>query len=216
MIIGMVCIGVFSSCRDIQPPFSSVQSITGYQLSGRVTTANGIPLDSVQVILYYNYDYVGSSPMDTQQVIVDSLSQIIDVSVYTPNIRYVRRLYHGIMQPGPVPRFRWNGRDDDGIPVPSGKYLIRYTIDSVTVKDSPVLVQGHVTTISDPLGRFVLGNERLPIGEKFDFYGSDGSFSGVARLIPYIDIELFKQGLHGSFSNISLTQGSITSGSFTL
>ena len=159
VLIGL-CALLFS-CRDIQP-FQTTSSIQGYQLDGTVTSPNGIPLDSVVVRLFYNYDVVSDTPIDTQKVIVTDPNKIVDVAVYTPDYAFVRQLFLNYLPRGSVPHFLWDGRDLHGAIAPSGEYLVRYAIDSVIFKYSIVVVGGNVSATTDPLGHFVLTGDRLP------------------------------------------------------
>ena len=62
-----ICVSL--SCREVQP-FESVQTIGGYQLDGEVTTSIGVPVEGVDVRLYFNYQYISDAPGDTQTVYV--------------------------------------------------------------------------------------------------------------------------------------------------
>jgi hypothetical protein len=213
----LLCIlcAILPSCRDIQP-FQTSLTTRGYQLNGTVTSANGIPLDSVGVRLYYSYDVVGYDPVDTQQVIVTDSTRIVDVSVYTPNLQFVRQLYFNYRPTGPVPHFLWDERDQNGVPVSSGEYLIRYAIDSLIVKYSIVVIDGHTTATTDAFGRFVIPNANLPVGTVFDAYNLDNTYDVTLRVKPEVDLILYKAGLLAPYSAIQLKKDQITTAGFTL
>jgi hypothetical protein len=118
IITGSFCL-VALSCRDVQPVQVSEQ-ITGYYLRGIVTTSSGNPIDSVSVMLYYNYTYIGSTPLDTTHVTVSDSSTHVNVSAYTMNNMFVRTIFSGTMpHAGTIPSFSWDGLDDEKNPVPS-------------------------------------------------------------------------------------------------
>lgn len=202
------------SCRDFQP-FEASIPITGYQLDGTVTTPNGIPLDSVQVILWYTYSLYRTTPLDTIQVVVTDSTKILYVAVYTSNFRYVRKLFFSFHRTGVVPRFPWNEKDDNGNFVPSGKYIIRYVYDTTIVKDVPHIAEGHPTAMTDARGRFSLTNANLPIGEIADFYYSNGDYEGTLRVQNDIILE-FVKGEARNVYRVALQRNKLVRGSFTL
>ncbi|MBI4548845.1 MAG: hypothetical protein HY707_12755 [Ignavibacteriae bacterium] len=210
----LACLAIVS-CRDIQP-FEAELTVKGYQINGTVTTENGVPLDSVQVILYYNYNLMGTTPIDTVQVYLTDLTQVVDVAVYTPRFEFVRQLCLNCLDTvGPVPRFQWNGRDNSGRMCPSGKYLIRYVIDNVIVKDSPLILEGRTTAMTDADGRFTITNDRLPIGEVVDRYDSNDQYLGTFEVTPTVELLFNKFALYVPYSLI-VTKDRITTGVFTL
>lgn len=211
--IGVFCL-VLLSCRDIQPVESDT-IISGYQLNGVVTTANGVPVEDVEVRLYYNYTLVRTTPIDSVPVVVTDSTDIVDIAVYTQRYEFVRQLFLSYLPVGLVPRARWDGRDTSGTPVPSGKYLIRYVVDTVIVKYSPVLISRNHTSTTDSFGRFIIPTDRFPIGELFDFYDSQNSYTGTYTVNPHIGLEFRKLNFRTSYS-IELLKDQITSIVFTL
>ncbi len=203
------------SCRDIQP-VSQIVSTKGYELVGTVTSANGIPLGGVDVLLFYNYDFYGSTPIDTQKVVVRDSSKIVDIAVYTAKLAFVRQLFLGYHSPGVLPPTSWDGRDDFGNLVPSGKYLIRYVVDTVIVKYSPVVIDGHVTATTDRNGSFTIGADNLPIGTIFDSYFINGSYDATYEIIPAVDILLHKSTLSTGYTGIALGSNQVTTIALTL
>ncbi len=203
------------SCRDIQP-VSQFVSTQGYRLDGIVTSANGIPLSGVEVRLYYNYDFYGSNPIDTQRVIVRDSTKIVDIAVYTPKLVFIRQLFLGYRSPGTVPRANWDGRDEFGAPVPSGKYFIRYVVDTTIVKYSTVVVDGHLTSTTDNNGSFEIGPDNLPVGTIFDAYFIDGSYDATYEVIPSVDVLLHKSTLTKGYTGIALGLNQVTTITLTL
>ncbi len=217
MRIALLCLSLslLVSCRDIQP-FENVSPVQGYQLNGTITSQNGIPIDSANVRVYYEYDLVGYDPIDTQQVIVTDSTKILDVAVYTPKFMFVRQLYLNYRQRGPVPRFAWDQRNQQGASVPSGEYLIRYAIDTTIVKYSVIVIDGHISATTDALGRFTLGADRLPVGVVFDAYATDNTYDATFRVRPVLDLILLKGGLESEYPNVQLNLNQITTAGFTL
>jgi len=203
------------SCRDIQPVQPS-SATSGFQLKGVVTTPDGLPLSGVEIRLYYNYDFVRDTPIDTQQVIVRDSSKIVDVAVYTPTYQLVQELFLGYRSTGPVPRYSWNGLDYTGALVPSGKYLLRYVVDTVVVKYSILIVEGHPTALTDTNGRFTITSDRLPVDEVFDHYLSNNTYEGTYIVLPSIDIILRKSPLSKTYTDIALERNRVVSVAFTL
>lgn len=212
--LGIFCVICFS-CREIQP-LSTILSLTGYELKGRVTNQNGLPIDGVEVFVYYNTEIAGTTPMDTVQVIVTDSTQIVDVAVYTSNYDFVKQLYLGSLSPGNVPRFVWNGSDENQSPVPSGKYFVRYTVNNAIIKFSTIIIEGHRTAATDALGRFKITADHLPIDELFDAHYPNGAYYATKRVLPYVDLGFQKQGLYGFALAIQLTKDRITNGVFTI
>ena len=172
-------------------------------------------MENADVRLYYNYDIVGTTPIDTQQVIVANPLTIVDVDVYTPAMYHVRQLFHGYLSIGPVPRMQWDGRNDTGATMPSGKYLVRYALDSAVVKFSIEILEGTSTTTTDILGRFTLSNNRFPIGEVFDNYYSNNTYDATYRVRSEVDVLVRKLGVQ-SVQTITMLKDKQTNAVFTL
>jgi hypothetical protein len=202
-------------CREIQPLDVSTV-IEGYELDGTVTTVNGVPIEGVSIRLWYDYRYVGDSPADTVTVVVTDSTKIVDVAVYTPDLRFVKQLFLGYRPTGPLSRFRWDGLDQFGGPAPSGKYLVRYAVDTVVVKFTPVVIDGRVTAVTDARGRFTLKGSQLPVGEVFDFYLGPNAYEGTYAIAPLIGLDLLKSSRVKRYGSITLLKNRITTSNFTL
>jgi hypothetical protein len=199
------------SCRDIESP-SELGNINGYEVRGRVATKNGIPIDSVQVSLFYYYDYIGNQQLDTVEIIITDTMQVLDVTVFTNKFKEVRKIFSGRWKKlGPVQHIYWNGRDDNNNPAPSGLYYMIFTLDSAVIKRNNMIIEGNVTTVTDYYGRFTLPNETLPVGAVFDAYNDDGSFYGVLKIEPKIALSLNKRQSVATYESIQLTKNTITS-----
>jgi hypothetical protein len=208
-----ICL-LFFSCREIQP-FQPVTTIQGYRLDGIVTSANGIPLGDVQLILYYNYDYYSTTPVDTQKVIVQTATRVVDVAIYTASHVFVRQLYFGYHAPGPLSLFSWDGRDAYGRNVPSGKYLMRFALDNVVIKYSTIIIDGNITAITDSTGKFSIGNDNLPVGELFDFYLDNGTYDATYQVEPEVEL-VFSRGGYQSSYDVALQKDAVAQGVFKL
>ena len=197
------------SCREIQPVDPVPEEITGYFVSGSVTSESGVPLDSVQVRLWYNFEPSDLGPIDTAHVVVTDPTKVVDVIVMTPGGEFVRQLYLNYRQPGPVPRFQWDYYDSHGNLAPSGVYIVRYAFDTVVVKRERRIIQGTPSAVTDGSGHFTIGMDRLPVGDRFDIYTVQNQFAGTYDVLPRIDLEFRKGSLLGS-ATIDLQLNRIT------
>lgn len=195
--------GCAFACRDIQP-FQPLKLVNGYELHGIVLTAGGLPVNNVDVWLYYNYDLVSTTPIDTQRMIVTNTSTLVDVAVYTASLNRVRELYLGTLPVGPVPHILWDGRNDTGAFMPCGRYLIRYALDAVVVKYSTEILEGTRTATTDSSGRFTISNDRFPIGEIFDGYLQNNTYDATYRVRTDVDIILRKLGFQSVYNQTML------------
>ncbi len=202
------------NCRDIQPVAGSF-SIQGYQINGTISTPNGVPIDSVSVILYYYYVLSYAPPLDTQRVVITDSAQFVDITVYSIHSTPVQHLFAGIQPPGVVSRAQWDGLDSTGKAVPSGKYFIQYKVGSTVEKRSPVLIDGHTTTMTDLSGTFTITNDHFPVGDFFDIYSSDGTYDKTIQIAPEVDLEFLKVGVDRVYT-IQLTKDQITTQFFTI
>ncbi len=204
------------SCRELTPLDYSVP-VTGYQFNGTVMTVNGIPMDSVALILYYYYDYVADFPSDTVQVIVRDTAQVLEVAVCGRDSGFLETIYRGHpARVGPVARYSWDGTGPGGVQAPSGLYFLRYSLDSAVIKYSPVLLDGNASATTDMRGDFILTDYMLPVGATFDAYSSDGKFYGRMAVLPEIGLGFTKESLTAEYSSIGLDKDKITHGAFTL
>lgn len=211
--IGICCV-IFFSCREIQP-FNPPAVISGYQITGTVTTSNGIALDSVDIRLYFNYAHYDDSPIDTQRVYVTDPTHIVDISVYNTQNMYIRNLFLGFRSAGVVPRAYWNGNDQNGKPAASGMYTIRYVIDTAVVKQSAVVIDGRSTATTDAAGNFTISNTHLPVGQIIDMYDSSGIYIATNRVLSNVILEFNKLNLHAVYE-VVLQHNQISTGVFTL
>jgi hypothetical protein len=212
----LVALSLFAwSCREIQGVDPVPEEITGYLVSGSVTTESGVPLDSVEVRIWYNFEPSDLGPIDTAHVVVTDPTKVVDVMVTTPAGDFVRQLYLNYRQPGPVPRFQWDLYDSHGVFAPSGVYIVRTSFDTVVVKRERRIIQGTPTAVTDARGRFKIGMDRLPIGEIFDLYTLQNQYNGTYSVLPRIDLELRKGALFGA-ATINLQLNRITTASFTV
>jgi hypothetical protein len=200
-------------CREIQP-FGNPTPVQGYQINGTVSSSGGVPIDGVDVILDY-YAEPETVPVDTQHVVLADSTLFVDISVYTPQNVFLRRLFGGFRLPGVVPRAQWDGLDVDGRRVPSGKYFIRYTVGSEIVKQVPTIIYFHSTAMTDPGGHFTITNDHLPIGELFDIYDTTGAYVETIRIVPDVILDFKKLSLDKTY-DLLLTKNQITTGNFIL
>lgn len=202
------------SCREIQPLESDIK-IQGYRLKGKVTSVNGVPIDSAVVILSYTYTRAQTTPLDTIQFSIPDSLIVLHVGVYTPDYKYVRKLFYGIPNPGVLQRFFWNELDDSARVVPSGKYLINYEYGDSIIKTVPWLAEGNESAYTNKLGEFELYNQNFPIGEVFDFFNSRNEYEGTFRVLPEIKLKITKGNLTSS-NFITLQKDRLTYRVFTI
>ncbi len=179
---------LITSCREIII-VDDVEKIYGYQINGSVTNQSGTSLPNVKVRLYYDEKRISNSPLDTVLAIVTDTNKIVTVQVFSVSKILVRTIFSGKMKPGVVPRYLWDGLNDKGIEAASGYYLIRYTFDTAVVKESPVVISGKLTSQTDLSGRFIIGNENLPVGKTYDKY-IQNTFQGVYLIGSSVILEL--------------------------
>jgi hypothetical protein len=210
-----LCVAAFS-CRAIEPYYDS-QNIRGYRVDGILTTANGIPVEGAMVELYYYYRYNSDRPVDSVQAIVTDSSQMINISVYTTDYKFLRTLYFGrANMTGPIPHYEWDGKDLHGESVSSGKYLIRYVIDSTVIKYSTEILDGQVSAITDQGGQFSILDGNLPVGELFDVYFLNGQFYASYQVEERIALVFVHGDRRSEFLPLDIHKDKITTGAFTL
>jgi len=215
-LLGIICV-LIVSCREYQP-FDTPVQVTGYELSGKVISANGLALGGVLVTLkYYYYEY-GTNPLDTTQIIIPGTPiKFMSVNVYTPQNRLIKELYNDYPDPGVFPRQHWNEKDNTGHFVTSGKYIIRYVYDNQVVKETPTIVEGRVTATTDLYGEFTLSGSMLPVGDMFDIYDGDNpsTYYGVFKVSSRLQL-LLSKGTAVSHKEIEVQKDKLTRGIFTL
>lgn len=205
------------SCREIDPYYNP-DDIEGYQVDGILTTDNGLPIDSASVELYYYFRYYSDEPIDTIQAVVTDSSQLVDISVYTADYEFIKTLFSGpARMTGPLPRYSgWDGYDWRGVPMPSGKYLVRYKIDTSVIKYSVIILHGQVTTFTDQRGMFTIPNENLPVGELFDIYYPSGQYYVTYQVEERIALVFTRGDRHTDYLTLNLQKDKITTGAFKL
>ena len=203
------------ACRDIRPP-TAPGGISGYRLDGIVADNAGFPVAGAAVYVYYSADDAGPGPIDTVKVVVTDSTKTVDISVYTTAYRFVRTPYFGFRSPGPIPRFTWDGHDENGQLVGSGMYLIGYQIGDTVYKYSRIVVDGLATDTTDGNGRFSITQDHLPVGKIFDSYDGTGAYTSTLRISPDVSIILRKGGVESSLTTIPLVKDQVTTATFTL
>ncbi len=213
-LFGIVCLFIIS-CREYQS-FDTPVQITGYELSSKVISPNGIPLSGVSVTLkYYYYEY-GTTPLDTTQIVISGTPKYMVVNVYNPRNGLIKELYGDYPSTGIFPKQYWNETDNNGRYVTSGKYIIRYSYDNHVVKETPYIVEARVTATTDVYGEFSLTGSMLPIGDMFDIYDVDNPtiYYGVFKVSSRLQL-LLSKGTTVSHQEIELKKDKLTRGIFT-
>jgi hypothetical protein len=201
------------SCREIIP-VETEEKISGYQINGSVTNQSGTPIQNVNVVLYYDTEEISDTQMDTATAFVTDTSQIVTVEIFNVNNILVKKIFFGKMNIGLVPQLFWNGLNDKGDEVVSGYYIMRYKIDSSVVKESPLIVDGHVSARTDSIGRFIISNDCLPVGKIYDRY-LQNNFQGAYIISPSVVLTLIDGNLERS-GRVYLNKNAITDVNITL
>lgn len=208
--VGILCVVLFS-CREYHL-FNAPVPILGYQINGKVTSENGVALDSVTVKVYYNLVRTSTFPVDTANYYVTDTTKRLQINVYDGQERFVRTLFSGFPSSGPLPRYFFDAIGDT---FPSGKYFIKYLYDTSFVRTIPVLIEGKVTAISSYKGEFIIENEAIPVGEQFDVFDYTRRYEGTFRVQHNIDLLLQKGTRRGTYS-IVVQKDFITKRTFTI
>ncbi len=210
LLLGILC-AMLLSCREYHS-FNAPVPILGYQINGKVTSENGVPLDSVAVRVFYNYSQTRTTPLDTVNFIVTDTNKLLYVTVYDAQGRFLKNLFTGIPSTGPLPRYFFAGLGDT---VPSGKYLIKYQYDTTIVKTVPVLVEGKTTAFSNYKGEFIIETDALPVNDEFDMYSFNRIYQGTFRVTESIELVFIKGAKHNTVS-VHVQKDFVTKGVFIL
>ena len=210
---------MFASCREVQPYEPESPPVNGYELQGRVTSANGVAIESVAVSLDYSFDKISDQSLDTIPFVEPNPPRTIGVYAYDYLGHQVRQIFLGTKPPGPVTGVNWSGIDDHGQPVPSGKYTVEYSfpLDNIVVKRVPVLIRRTVTAYTDRNGNFTIQNHNLPIGENFDIYDYRVAppFLGAYHISETVYL-LFQRSTLSRSATASLQVNNVYHGAYTL
>lgn len=206
-------LALLASCREILP-VEQEENFTGYQINGNVTNQSGTPIPNVIVMLYYDEQKISNTQTDTTVAFVTDTNQIVTIQVFSIKEILVRTLFTNKMRIGPVPRFSWDGLNNDGVKVSSGFYLIRYKIDMAVVKESPVVIDGNMSARTDSDGRFVIPNEHLPVNKTYDKYSQD-TFLGTFLIGSTVVLDLIS-GTTVKTGRVYLKKDQITKVSITM
>lgn len=201
--------GVWGCERDLPYEAPPEEPINGYRLEGFVTDRLGIPVRGLRIALWYDFDLVDNNPPPSQEFFVDDSTKIVRVQVLDMGKRTRRVLFEGRVRVGYL-SFDWDLKDSLGNPVPSGIYTIDFSMNGVSRKSYPVIVNGAVTSVTDSLGHYIISNGYLPVGySPIPLYGSDGTkFLGNYRITQFVILELYLD-IHRSKS-VTLIKDQVT------
>lgn len=178
-----------ASCREIIH-VEEIKKISGYQIDGLVTNAGGTPLENVSIYLYYETFKISNTPIDTVEAVVSDSNSIVSFTVVDINGKTVKTLFTGKLQVGLIPRVTWDGYITNNIKAQSGYYIIRIIIDTVIVKESPIIIDGSLYTKTNKEGGFTILNQNLPVGKIFDKYNSQNKYIGTYSVAPSVFLEV--------------------------
>jgi hypothetical protein len=212
--LAFISLVFFVSCREILP-VEQEEITDGYLIKGNVTNQSGTPLENVDVILYYETNWYSDSPSDTNIAVVTDTSKIVTIEVVTLKNIIAKKLFKGKMPLGPIPRYSWNGYYDNGSSAVAGYYLIRYMLDTVVLKESPVVVDGTLIARTDHDGLFIVGNDYLPVGKFFDEYDNQDKYIRTLSIAPTVILEL-NYGTAQKVGRVNLEKDVVTKVNITM
>lgn len=137
--------------------------IIGYRIEGTVKDRLGMPVDSVKIKVFFNYDLVDYDTDPNNYFVITNRQDINVFQVYDSDDSLVRNLYTSTL-PVDTIMVSWNFKDDAKNDVPVGLYHIKHFVNGNVRKSVPVIVDGTITAFTDAAGFFVIPNKRLPIG----------------------------------------------------
>jgi hypothetical protein len=191
--VALTLSGVAGCERDLPFMAPPDQPISGYRLEGYVTDRLGIPIKGLPIGLYYDYNYIDGNPPN-RDLIIDDSTKISLVRVLDVNKRVIRVLFRGRTRLG-LMDVGWDQKDSLGRSVPSGIYMIDFTLAGVPRNSYTVVVDGAVTAVTDSLGHYSIPNDYLPVGfYPAPLYSNDNTtFLGNFSITPYVVLEFHLQ-----------------------
>lgn len=207
--------GVLGCERELPYVAPAEMPIAGYQIEGYVTDQLGVPLKNIRIALWYDYEFVDTLRLPSPSFFVDDSTKDVLVRVFDRIQKVEAVLFEGHSPVGPVDT-AWNRRDASGNPVPSGVYMVDFSLNGVSRASYTVVVDGAVTAVTDSLGHYVIPDENLPVGfYPVPRYSSlDPTFYGNYRITPLVALELYI-GLHPGTS-FSLNKDQVTRQDFII
>jgi len=201
--------GVTGCERDLPYMVPAVQPINGYQLEGYVTDRLGIPVKGLRIGLWYDFDPLDNSTPPSRQFFVDDSNKIARLSVVDLNNRLKRVLYEGRARLGLLDH-EWDLRDSLGRLLPTGVYMVNFSMNGISKGSYTVVINGAVTAVTDSLGHYSISNDLLPVGfYPAPLYASDGTrFLGNYRITPFVILEFYLT-VHRSVA-LTLIQDQVT------
>jgi hypothetical protein len=209
LVVGAAFGGVTGCERDLPYMVPAVQPINGYQLEGYVTDRLGIPVKGLRIALWYGFDPLDNSTPPSRQFFVDDSNKIARVSVVDLNNRLKRVLYEGRARLGFLD-YEWDLRDSLGRLLPTGVYMVKFSMNGISNGSYTVVINGAVTAVTDSLGHYSISNDFLPVGfYPAPRYTSDGTrFLGNYRITPFVVLEFYLT-VHRSVA-LTLIQDQVT------
>jgi hypothetical protein len=198
----------FLSCREILP-VEGEEKTDGYLIKGIVTNQSGTPLENVDIKLYYETNWYSNSPTDTIVAVVTDTTKFVTVEVVSNKNVLVKKLFTAKLPFGPIPRPFWDGTDIIGRSVVPGLYTMRYLLDTLILKESPVIVDGTLTARTDADGLFLITNDNLPIGKIIDEYDNQNKYLRTVTISSSVILELF-YGIASKVGRVELTKDVVT------
>jgi hypothetical protein len=212
----VMLMGAILGCQRDLPFETPVEKpITGYQIEGYVTDHLGVPLKSIRVALWYDYEFVDTVRPPSTSFYVDDPTKTARIRVLDRNQKVIAVVFEGLAPVG-LMNLGWNKRDPSGIPAPSGAYTVDFSLGGVSRASYIVVIDGAVTAVTDSLGHYVIPDVRLPVG----FYpvprysATDSTFVGNYQITPLVHLELYLDIHRGT--TLTLTKDQVTRRDFAI
>jgi len=187
---------VLGSCNREIPLEVESREIQGYQIEGRVNDQLSEPVPGVGIYVFLDFELVSQDGSASRDYLVTSGGQVVTVNVYDWTNTLIRTISSGTHEPGLTFQVHWDETDSMGDPVPPGLYSVRYRENGVVKKSYDVVISGTFCTSTDVSGRYVVGNDHLPIGfEPVSLFSLNGdTYYGDFRIGERVGLEFHAAG----------------------
>jgi len=137
----------------------------GYEVRGIVTDRLGNPLPNVKVRLEYDLLLEDANEPQSRSYLVAGGSELIQIKIFSAAGTLYKSVGPLFAPSGPF-EYQWDESGEGGTPAPPGAYYVTYVVSGTEVLSYPVLLQNHVATTTNAVGRYTIPSNLLPV----DFY----------------------------------------------